>query len=70
MINCECGNEVLRSYGDEKKVKLRTNIIVWELDTGKCFCKCLKCKAEIPLDLSITIPGGKVIGGKNGKKKK
>ena len=71
MVHCEkCGNEVLRSYGDEKKIKLRTNIIVWELDTGRCFCKCLECRSEVPILLTVTLPGGKTIGGnRNGKTK-
>ncbi len=67
----KCGNEVIRSYGDEKKIKLRTNIIVFELDTKRVFCKCLKCKNEVEIPLSLHLSDGRVIGGdKNAKKKK
>lgn len=63
MFFCEsCGNEVVRSYGDEKKIKIRTNIIIFELDTGKVFCKCLKCKKEVPIPLMLKLSDGRVIG--------
>lgn len=71
MINCEkCGNEVLRSYGDEKKLKLRTNIIIWELDNHRCIAKCLKCKSEVEMPLSLHLSDGRVISYKNKRKEK
>jgi len=72
MICCNhCGQEVVRSYGDEKKIKLRTNIIVWNLDTGECICKCLKCKGEVEVPLFLKLSDGRIIGeDKNGKKRK
>ena len=70
MFYCKkCGNEVIRSYGDEKKIKMRTNIVVWELDTERCICKCLKCKAEVEVPLMLKLSDGRVIG-ENGKKRK
>ncbi len=71
MFHCaKCGNEVIRSYGDEKKIKMRTNIVVWELDTGKCICKCLKCKEDVEVPLMLKLSDGRVIGDKNGRKRK
>lgn len=59
MFSCpKCGNEVIRSYGSDK-VKLRTNIVIWE--NGKCVCKCLKCKADVPVPLSLHLPTGRVL---------
>jgi hypothetical protein len=55
MIYCKhCGNEVVKSYPGGK-VKLRTNIIVFEND-GKVFCKCVKCKNEVPIPIVLTLP--------------
>jgi hypothetical protein len=59
MFDCKtCGSEVIRSYGS--KIKLRTNIVLWE--NGKCVCKCLKCKAWVELPLFLELPTGKIIG--------
>jgi hypothetical protein len=65
MFYCEkCGNEVIRSY-PTGKVKLRTNIVVWEDD--KCICKCLKCKADVEIPLTLHLPTGKIVGSKKVK---
>jgi hypothetical protein len=59
---CEkCGNEVIRSY-PSGKIKIRTNIIVFEND--KCICKCLKCKSDVEIPLVLHLPTGKVVGSK------
>jgi len=82
MIHCEkCGNEIVKSYPGGK-VKLRTNIIVWE--DGKAFCKCTKCHAEVPIPVVLELPTGrklqyyvlefgevkKSVGKENSKRKK
>jgi hypothetical protein len=57
MIHCEkCGNEIVKSYPGGK-VKLRTNIIVWE--SGKAFCKCQKCHSEVPIPVVLELPTGR-----------
>ena len=57
MFYCEnCGNEVVKSYPGGK-VKLRTNIVIWE--DGKAFCKCQKCHAEVPIPVILDLPTGK-----------
>ncbi|OGM09500.1 hypothetical protein A2Z67_00165 [Candidatus Woesebacteria bacterium RBG_13_36_22] len=61
IFDCKnCGNEVIRSYGEEGKVKLRTNIIIWS--GGECICKCLRCKGEVKIPLTLHLPGGRTIG--------
>lgn len=57
MFYCEkCGNEVVKSYPGGK-VKLRTNIVIWE--DGRAFCKCQKCHSEVPIPVSLDLPTGK-----------
>lgn len=51
MINCSCGNEIIRYYPTTNKYKLRTNIVIWE--KGRAFCKCLKCKKEIEIPVIL-----------------
>jgi len=63
MFCCDnCGTEIIRSYGDEKKIKLRTNIAIWNLETGICIVKCSKCKSEVKVPLMLRLPDGRVIG--------
>lgn len=61
MIDCpRCGNTILKSYPGNK-VKLRTNIIIWE-SGGQAFCKCNKCHKEVHIPVSIELPTGKRLG--------
>jgi len=55
----QCGNEVIRSY-PSGKIKMRTNIVIFEED--KCICKCLKCHAEVEVPVVLYLPTGKVVG--------
>ena len=67
MFFCEqCGNELVRSYPNGK-IKIRTNIIVFEDDT--CICKCLKCKKDVSIPLSLHLPTGRIVGYKDKKVK-
>lgn len=53
LFNCpKCGSEMIRDYN--RKKKLRTNILVFE--GGKCVAKCLKCKANVEVPISLDIP--------------
>jgi hypothetical protein len=62
MFHCDkCGNEVIRSYPDGK-IKCRTNIIIWE--KGRAICKCLKCKAEVEIPVTLHLPGRRTYGKK------
>lgn len=66
MFYCKkCGNEVIRSY-PENKIKLRTNIVIWE--NGKCICKCLKCKSEVEIPITLHLPGGRTVKSEQKKK--
>jgi hypothetical protein len=76
MFCCDnCGTEVIRSYGDHHKIKMRTNIVIWDLETGICIAKCQKCKSEVRVPLMLRLPDDRVIGEnekneKNGRKRK
>lgn len=53
ILKCSrCQSDLIRDYG--RKQKLRTNILIFE--NGKCFAKCLKCKADIEVPLTLDIP--------------
>ena len=52
----QCGNEIIKSYPGGK-VKMRTNIIIWE--DGRAFCKCDKCHAEVQVPVTLELPTGK-----------
>jgi predicted nucleic-acid-binding Zn-ribbon protein len=68
MFACpKCGNELIRSYGAEK-IKLRTNIVVWS--DGICIAKCLKCKSDVSVPISLHLPTGKVLKYEETKSKK
>ena len=54
LIKCAaCGTEMVREYEGDK-IKLRASILVWE--KNKCIGKCRKCGADVPLQLSLTMP--------------
>ncbi len=50
----KCGAEMIRDYNNKKK--MRTNILVFE--HGRCIAKCLKCKSdvEVPISLNLFTP--------------
>ena len=53
LIYCpKCGNTVMKSYPN-KKIKLRTNILIFE--PSKTICKCMKCHAEIEVPIQLEI---------------
>ena len=58
----QCGTEVIKSYGDQHKIKMRTNIAIWNLETGICIVKCYKCKSEVEVPLMLRLPDGRIIG--------
>lgn len=71
MFYCpSCGEEIIKSYGDEHKIKFRTNICIWDIKTGICICKCLQCKAEVEIPLMLKLTDGRIIGNTDEKKKR
>ncbi len=58
-----CGNEMIKEYPNGK-LKLRTNIIVWENSTEEAICKCNVCHGDVNVPISINL---KKRGLNNGK---
>ncbi len=48
-----CGNELIKEYPNGK-IKLRTNIIVWEEGKG-AVCKCNVCHADVDVPISLNL---------------
>jgi hypothetical protein len=68
IFNCpKCGNECIRSYGADK-IKLRTNIVIFEID--KATCKCLKCKSDVEIPVFLKLPTGRILPKDESKKGK
>lgn len=59
-----CGNEMIKEYPNGK-IKLRTNIIVFEKnDTEEAVCKCNVCHGDVNVPISLNL---KKRGKENGK---
>ncbi|MBI9086807.1 MAG: hypothetical protein JEZ11_24635 [Desulfobacterales bacterium] len=53
LIECpNCRSEILKDYGDKKK--LRAGILIFE--NGKCLAKCPKCKGIVEVPIILKIP--------------
>ncbi len=51
MLNCpSCGNEIIKNYPNGK-VKLRTNIVIWE--DNRAICKCTKCHTDVKVPVKL-----------------
>jgi DNA-directed RNA polymerase subunit RPC12/RpoP len=47
-----CGNEIIREYPNEKKVKVRTSIVVFE-EGKKTIGKCTVCHNDVNLPVRL-----------------